>query len=274
MKIGCCTNMLATTKDAIGIENIALLGQAGYDYVELPLAQMMSLPEKEFLMLRYQVDTSGLPCEVCNNFFPSWMRLTGHNVSKATISAYVKSALERAYQLGARIIVFGSSEAKNVPEGFPEEKAWTQLVSLLQYIDSEAEKFNIHIVIEPLNKRESNIINSVAEGLALVNEVNRKNIRLLVDYYHFTAEKEKIGDLANMDSVLEHVHFARPDGRTFPSNADPDNYFEFFKKLREINYHGGISVEAYSKELFKDTVDTLTLIRNLTRHQDYAISCL
>ena len=168
MRIGYCTNLIATQIDGTGSEWIEKGKENGFDYVELPLAQMMDLNDREFSSLKERVDSSGLKCEVCNNFFPGSIRLTGDAVDYGKIEEYLDKALGRAAQLGVKVIVFGSSKSKNVPEGYPMDKAWSQLVALLRIIDPLVRAKGITVVIEPICKLESNIINTAGEGLQLV----------------------------------------------------------------------------------------------------------
>lgn len=70
MKLGCCLNMLGDKNDAVGRRYIGTLKEAGYDYMELPLAQIMELSETSFSELAEEAEKTGLPCECCNNFFP------------------------------------------------------------------------------------------------------------------------------------------------------------------------------------------------------------
>jgi D-psicose/D-tagatose/L-ribulose 3-epimerase len=264
MKIGCCTNMLAAQPDGTGIEYIEKLKEIGYDYIELPLAQIAELSGGEFSVLKLRVNTTGLRCEVCNNFFPSQIRLTGSEVNYQIIESYLEAALERACQLGVKIIVFGSSGAKNVPEGFPVDRAWEQLVVLLRYISDKINTCGITIAIEPLNKLESNIINTSEEGLRLAKEVDKENIKLLVDYYHMAAEKEDVKCLLNAGDFVRHIHFASPALRVFPSETDIDDYTPFLNGLKEIGYNDRISVEAYTKDFCKDSKKALALLKTLT----------
>lgn len=78
---------------------------------------------------------------------------------------------------------------KNIPDGFPVNEGRDQFISLCKKIASVAGKYGVTIVIEPLNKAESNIINSVAEGAETVKEVNSRNFRLLADIFHMMREK-------------------------------------------------------------------------------------
>ncbi len=72
--------------------------------------------------------------------------------------------LSKAREMGTQILVFGSGPAKNIPEGFPFQKGYEQIVNLLREISRPARECGITIVIEPLRKEECNIINTFEEG--------------------------------------------------------------------------------------------------------------
>lgn len=245
MRFGCCLNMLGNTVDPVGRQYIPLLVQAGYDYMELPLAQVMELSETEFVRLQSQVKESGIPCLCCNNFFPASVRLTGETADPYKIQQYVVGALARAAGLGVKTIVFGSSGAKNIPAGFPREEAMHQIVALLQDIGTQAASLGIQIVIEPLCREESNCIRTLEEGNLLVEQVHRSNVALLVDYYHFFKERENFAALKQYLHHIRHVHFAKPEGRCVPTGPDPELQ-SFFTVLRQGGYDGTVSLEAYT----------------------------
>ena len=264
MRIGYCTNLIATQTDGTGREWIEKGQESGFDYVELPLAQMMDLNDREFSSLKERVDLSGLKCEACNNFFPGHVRLTGHAVDYGKIEGYLNNALGRAAQLGVKVIVFGSPKSKNVPEGYPMERAWSQLVELLKTIDPLVRAKGITIVIEPLCKLESNIINTVAEGLQLLKAVARENIKLLIDYYHLVMERENPEIILDVGSYIQHTHFASPAGRIYPIEAE-EGYIRFMNLLKRIGYEGRISVEAYTKDFCRDAKRSVEILRQLTK---------
>ncbi len=261
MKIGCCTNMIAAGPDGTGAESIEILAEAGYEYIEMPLAQVARLTEKEFSSLKGVLSSSGISCEACNIFFPPEIRLTGYEVNSSRICSYMDRAFDRAAQMGAEIIVFGSSGARNVPEGFSKEKAWRQLVSLLHEVDRKAGACGITVAIEPINRLESNIVNLTMDGFKLMQEVDLPNIKLLIDYYHMAVEREKPGIISQVGNCVRHVHFSEYEGRIFPREENKPEYLEFFKQLNNINYTSRISVEAYSSSLKQDAIRSLAVIR-------------
>ena len=262
MRIGYCTNLIATQIDGTGSEWIESGKQSDFDYVELPLAQMMNLDDDAFFSLKERVGNSGFRCETCNNFFPGSIRLTGNAVDDRKIDEYLDKALERAAQLGVKVIVFGSPASKNVPEGYPMDKAWSQLVNLLRHMDARVGAKGMTIVIEPLCKLESNIINTATEGLRLSRAVDRENIKLLVDYYHLVMEKEDPEIIWEAGSDIKHIHFANPAGRVYPIEVE-DGYVRFMNLLKRIGYEGRISVEAYTKDFSHDAKRSVEILRQL-----------
>lgn len=261
MRIGCCVNMVASAPDGIGIERLATLAAAGYDYVELPLAQMMALTSTQFDELIGTVASSGLPCEACNNFIPADYPITGDKTDPVKLGDYLDEALERASQLGAQSIVFGSSGAKNVPPGFPMEKAWEQIVQTLRLIDEKIGDRDIRIAIEPLCKLESNIVITAHEGLKLAREVDRDNIRLLIDFYHLCVEKEDQSIIEKAKDYLQHMHLANPTGRVFPAAGDGVDYGTFIVNLKNAGYDSRISIEAYTDNFGAGTAAALAVVR-------------
>ncbi len=261
MRIGCCVNMVATAPDGIGMERIATLAASGYDYVELPLAQMMELSPDKFNELVEYVKSSGIRCEACNNFIPAHHPITGDKADMAKLSDYIDEALERADMLGAKSIVFGSSGAKNVPQGFPIKRAWEQIVETLRLVDAKIGKRDIRIAIEPLCKLESNIVVNAHEGLKLARDVNREKIRLLIDYYHLVMEEEDQDIIDKAKDYLQHIHLANPNGRVYPLAEDGVDYIRFLGNLKKAGYDSRVSIEAFTDNFEADAPGALTAVR-------------
>lgn len=262
MKIGCCTNFVAVGKDRTGIELVEQIAQFGYDYVEMPLAPLAALSDGEFANVMRRVEQSGIRCESCSNFFPSSMRLTGPEVDDAKVMAYVEKALARAHAMGAQYVVFGSGDSKRVPDGFPLEEGYRQVVALLKKIGLLARANSVIIVIEPLRRAECNLINSFAEGCRLAKDAGDENIQMLIDYYHFSEEHDSVRDLIDQGrGCLHHAHFARTEGRGYPAGIDEENYLPFINALKTLNYNERISVEGFSSDFAADAQATLKFMK-------------
>ncbi len=266
MRFGCCVNMLVPLGQGTGVEMAERVAAVGFDYLELPVARFAVVSDAEFESIRQRVKATGLAVESCNDFFPPDLKLVGPTADSAKILTYAAQALSRAALLGAKIVVFGSGGARTVPESFPQEKAYKQLVHLLGELAPLAEKNGLTIAIEPLNRTECNIIFTLAEACELAERVGHPRIQVLADYYHLAMEREPVEHVTTAAPHIRHVHFSNPAGRGYHYSAD-ENFSAFCRLLRENGYDGRMSVEAFSQNIEQDAAATLQLMRQLTEIQ-------
>ncbi|MDR0928530.1 MAG: sugar phosphate isomerase/epimerase [Oscillospiraceae bacterium] len=241
MQIGFCTGSGARDAYGVGYEIIPALAAMGYDYVELPLTQVAAMPEAVFEdQVLVAIEQAKIHCLALNNCFPGSMRLTGHEANHEQALTYAKEAFARAARLGAETIVFGSSGARSVPDGFPLPDAYAQLAALLRSLGDAAARHGLRIAIEPLNRMESNIVNTYESGLYLAALCAHPRVGVLADAYHMAINGE---DYRTMTAQPPwHTHYARALGRRMPTA--PDQPALFCAALLVSGYRGGLSVEA------------------------------
>lgn len=154
MKFGVCC----------GAGRFAAVKRAGYDYIEAPLCDLAAMDKAAFTDYGARLRECGLAAETFNCFFKGDLPLIGENADKAAITAYAERALERAAAVGGKLAVIGSGRARNVPDGFPRERAEEQFAEVLRICGAAAAKNGMKIAVEPLCREETNLINTVAEG--------------------------------------------------------------------------------------------------------------
>ena len=244
MKIGICTGLPSVENQ--GPDIIGLAEELGYDYIELPLSPLAEAGEDIYEYVGRRLAVSKLRCECMNLFFPERVRLTGDAVDYGVVETYVERALSRAAGVGADVVVFGSSRARNVPDGFPHEKAYGQLARTLQITSRAAVKHGVRVAIEPLNSGESNIILSLGDADKLLTAAESPpGIYILLDFYHYMLESDSIDTLKRLarDGKIVHTHIADHVSRGYPMSDKPE-YAEVFGALRADGYDARCSVEA------------------------------
>ena len=251
VQIGYCTRLA----------NLEAAKAAGFDYVELATSEIAALSDAEFEQAAARIRQAGLPVPAMNLFLPATLKVTGSDIDRDQQMAYVRKAFARLEQIGTTIVVFGSGGARQVPAGFSKDEALRQLVEFGRRIAPEARARGITIAVEPLRPEETNIINSAAEGLALVEAIGDPNFQLMVDFYHLASVKEDPSIVVRARDHLRHLHMANPDGRVFPRAAGEYDYAPFFAALRTIGYDRRISVEASTKDFTGDAPQAITFLR-------------
>ena len=201
-----------------------------------------------------------LPIAAYNCFLPDDLRVTGPDVDAARLATYADRACRRARSSGASVIVFGSGAARKAPDGWPRERAEEQFVEAMRLAGRAAAAAGIIIAMEPLCRAETNILNSLSEGLALLDRARAPGLAILCDLYHLAAEKEPLADLDAAAGLLVHVHIAEPVGRG-PPRPGGTACRDFFAKLKAIGYDGCVSLECGWSDMRKELAPTLEFLR-------------
>ncbi len=229
--------------------NAKLLKRCGVDYVEV-VARWFLMPDKPNARFAPNLAVARkciLPIRSANGFLPRALRCTGPAANHEAVLRYAATAFARARQVGIDVIVFGSGAARTPPEGFPLRKAEAQFTALLRRMGPLAEPHGVTVVLEPLRKRETPFIRTVAHGARIVRAVNHPNIRLLADCFHMACENEPPEHIRHVGDLLHHVHIAQKD-RTPPA-AGGDDLAPYLSALRDIGYRGRISMECRWKDM-------------------------
>jgi sugar phosphate isomerase/epimerase len=251
-KIGVCT----------GTANSGILAPAGYSYIEEAVRNFLVPAEDEsvFQSKRALLKESRLPVEACNNFLPANLKCVGPAAAHEDILKFAETAFRRAEIAGVKTIVFGSGGSRVIPENYSRDAAREQFISLCKQMVPAAAKYKVVISLEPLNSKECNFINSVAEGAGIVEAVNHQNFRLLADIYHMLRENESPATITRYAHFLYHTHIAENAGRSAPG-VNKEDFTAYFKALKEAKYVGRMSIECNWTNLEQQAASALQTIQ-------------
>jgi len=118
----------------------------------------------------------------------------------------------------------------------------------------------VTLVVEPLQKRDCNIITTVGEGADLVRRADHPSIRLLADTFHMAADGDPPGSLDEAGELIAHVHVAELEGRT-PPGVHGEDLRPYFRPLRQAGYDGAYSLECNWQNLDDQAAAALAELR-------------
>ena len=221
--------------------NIARIAGWGYDGVELAVRDPRLLDVEELVWL---VEAHGLTVPAIGTG-QAWgeehLSFTDPDpaVRVAAVARTVSHA-PLAERFGALIII-GLLRGV-VAHGVTPEQAMDWLVEALRTCCAAAEATGVRLALEPINRYETGLINTVDEGLALLDRVRADNLGLLLDTFHMNIEES-----SPEESILkagQHIfHFHVADSNRWYPGAGHVDFARTLDALGRAGYTGYVSGE-------------------------------
>lgn len=245
-----------------GNKDAAAMKAAGYDFLEGNVGGLFvpDKPEADFEKNLAELKGLVIPVLAVNGFLPSSMKIVGPDAKPDAAAKYAENALRRAGVANIKTIVFGSGGARRISEGFDAAKAREQFIAFAKRIAPAAEKAGVTLALEPLNRKETNFINSVTEGATIVDAVAHPAFKLHADVYHMLQEDEQPDAITKAGARIVHVHVAQKGTRIAPMPGGTD-FRPYFKALKGIGYRGLLSLECDWKKGETDPAKACAFIR-------------
>ncbi len=241
VELGVCTS-------PPGTRLAAELVEAGCGYYEPTVARSIMKEDRETFEAGLEGwSAGGLPPRCANVLLPATLRVVGEAVDPGALRAYITEAMERVGLLGIERVVFGSGDARRVPEGFSRDEARRQLTDALR-MAAEAAPPGSYVCLEHLRRAETNIVNSLEEAGELVEELDLEPLGLVVDAFHLQEEDEDPSVIRRFGSRIAHVHVCGPR-RQPPGPSDEERLGRVFSELASVGYEGRCSIECNWEDL-------------------------
>jgi 5-keto-L-gluconate epimerase len=104
----------------------------------------------------------------------------------------------------------------------------------------------ITLIIEPLNRYETNLYNDAASAKELIDGLAKPNFKLLIDTFHMNIEEpDMIGTILGAREYISHVHFA--DSNRWAPGCGHIDFKAIIAALKEIGYDGTVCAEILPK---------------------------
>lgn len=242
---------------------IASLGELPFDFIEGHVQSLLKpeSPDGEFASEAAAARASRRPLVAANCFLPPHLSVTGTSVDSAKLVRYAETAFSRARSIGLATIVFGSAGARQMPEDWPAARGFEQYVESLMLFAPIAQRNGVTIVVEPLNRGECNLINTVNEGAEAVRRCNHPHVRLLVDVFHMLRNGENPNAIVRNAELITHAHIAEDKGRAAPG-VHGDDFRPFFRALRRAARCQRLTLECvWQREMAAEMVPAFIVLR-------------
>jgi len=230
------------------VKDLDAIAAAGYDCAELHVREIMAFDDARFRKALAELRSCGIPAEVFDNPIPLESRIVDASFDLDYYRDFLSKAADRSAEMGARYFVFGNGKARSLPTEGDITGAREKFDEFFNMLLDITAQHNITVLIEPLGRKLSNIVNNLPEAVDFIKKYGRTNLKTFVDYRYMVELGRPLDDIERYEPFIRHVHIDNPltafPERLVPRLDDGFDYEPFLDELKKIAYKEIVSIEA------------------------------
>jgi sugar phosphate isomerase/epimerase len=221
---------------------ISFLRDLRYDGVELPLmfdVDALAHRGKEILS-SYGMEVSAITTGHYY-YFKNYFLTSSDSAmrTKALDAAILGLSVCREFSSS---LIIGSLRGK----ASETEKATIWLQNSLRILDKRAKDFGVKVLLEPINRYETNCINTIAEAYELIKSLGLNNTGIMIDSFHMNIEEKRFKEaIEDAKDLIWYVQLA--DSNRWPPSCGHIDFTEIITALKNIGYKGWFAIECLPK---------------------------
>ncbi|MBM3864312.1 MAG: sugar phosphate isomerase/epimerase [Verrucomicrobia bacterium] len=220
----------------------------GFDTVEIPIEDPAHIDPAK---VRAAADKAGIAIgSVCACMGPG-RDFRGTAKEQASAMTYCKALIDQAVVLGCPSLigpVYSVVGKADAVEPAQQKQEWTLVVNNLKQLAAYAEAKGVTICIEPLNRFETDFLNTCDQGLRLVRAVKSPAVKLHLDTFHMNIEeKDQAAAIRKAGKLLGHFHACGSDRGT--PGGDHIAWPGIVKALKAVRYQGDVVIESFTTDV-------------------------
>jgi len=242
------------------------LKRMGFDFVEIPVEDPAII---DTVAVRRALADHGLAPVVCGAFGPTRDLTSDDPKLRQTGLDYITRCLDLTVEVGATFFAgpmySAVGKARLVP---PEQRRteWARAVENLRTVAACAADRKLRIALEPLNRFESDLVNTAADTVRLANDIGHPAACVMLDSFHMTIEERDLEQAVRVTAgKLIHVQVSENYRGTPGTGLTP--WASFARGLKAVGYDGGISIESFTPEV-KELAGAVCFWRLMAESQD------
>lgn len=248
MNIGINTFLFTSPFTDRSTKLFAQFARWGFDCVEIAVEQPQHITPAH---VKRELEKHGLrPGPVCACFPPD-RDLRGTKAQQKNAVDYVCRLVDLAVLLGASGVagpMYSATGRADAVEPQERRKHWATVVKHLRRICAYAEARDKKIYLEPLNRFETDFLNTVEQGLELIEAVGSPALQLHLDTFHMNIEEKSLPTaIRRAGKHLGHFHACGSDRGT--PGGDHTDWKGIAAALKAVRYEGDVVIESFTQDV-------------------------
>ena len=220
----------------------------GFDTVEIPIEDPSHIDPAK---VKAAADKAGIAIgSVCACMGPG-RDFRGSKADQAAAMAYCKALIDQALILGCPSLigpVYSVVGKADAVEPKQQKVEWALVVKNLKVLAAYAAKKGVTICVEPLNRFETDFLNTCDQGLRLIKAVGSPALKLHLDTFHMNIEeKNQAAAIRKAGKLLGHFHACGSDRGT--PGGDHIAWPSIVKALKSVGYKGDVVIESFTTDV-------------------------
>ncbi len=220
----------------------------GFESIEIPIEDPSHIDPAH---VKRELDKNGLVCGTACACVGPDRDFRGTPEQQETAMEYMMKVIDQMVVLDCPSLIGPVYSSVGRADAVPPaeyKKQWKTVVKNLRSICEYAEEKGKQICMEPLNRFETDFINTCDQGLEMIEDVGSPALKLHLDTFHMNIEEKHQGDaIRKAGKVLGHFHACGSDRGT-PGN-DHIDWKSIAKALKDVRYDGDVVIESFTTDV-------------------------
>jgi D-psicose/D-tagatose/L-ribulose 3-epimerase len=219
----------------------------GFDAIEIALEDPALVDGNE---LKHALDAHGLQAVVCGAFGPTRDFTHDDIAVHENCFNYLRACFTLCNTLGTSFVagpIYSAvGKARMVPAD-QRKREWKLAVKNLHSVCKMADEQGLQIALEPLNRFESDLVNTAADVVRLVNDINHPAAKIMLDGFHMNIEERDM-ERAIITAGDKLIHFQVSENYRGTPGTGQTQWAAIKRGLQAINYKGAVSIESFTPD--------------------------
>jgi D-psicose/D-tagatose/L-ribulose 3-epimerase len=247
-------------------ELFSKVADMGYEYIEIAVEDPNLIDGEA---VRIALENYHLKAIVCGAFGPTRDLTHDDPAVHQTCFDYIAACLDFCQLWDTRFFagpMYSAVGKARMVSPEQRDKEWQLAVQNLRIVCNMANSRGLEIALEPLNRFESDLINTTEDVLRLIKDINHPAAKIILDGFHMNIEEPNIVTAIKLaGDLLIHVQVAE-NYRGTPGTGQT-NWAAYREGLEAINYKGVISIESFTP-MNKELAAAVCIWHPLAESQD------
>lgn len=113
------------------------------------------------------------------------------------------------------------------------------ILASLKELDAVAEENGIYLYLEPLNRYQDHMLNTLKDAMDIIEQGQFKMVKITADFYHMAIEEDDISEsLLQFKNAIGHIHIA--ENHRYQPGTGSIEWKRHMQTLKDMGYEGDV----------------------------------